>query len=96
MYGWPCLLPALLSFTGRAESFILLEWFNKKMPNWSYLIARFVSAMGSWLDASNLRNRVYKIEEENEMLRIALQDIQRMDPDGRIGWYAREVLERVS
>jgi hypothetical protein len=66
------------------------------MPNWSYLIARLISAMGSWLDASNLRNRVYKIEEENEILRIALQDIQRMDPEGRIGWYAREVLERVN
>lgn len=56
------------------------------MPNWSYLIARLVSAMGSWLDASNLRNRVYRLQQENELLRVALDDIRRMDPEGRLGW----------
>jgi hypothetical protein len=64
------------------------------MPNWSYLIARLISAIGSWLDASNLRNRVCKLQQENELLRVALEDIQRMDPEGRMGWYARQVLER--
>ncbi len=64
------------------------------MPNWSYLIARLISAIGSWLDASNLRNRVYRLQEENELLRVALDDIQRMDPEGRLGWYAREALQR--
>ena len=66
------------------------------MPNWSYLIARLISAIGSWLDASNLRNRVYQLEEENELLRTALEDVQRMDPEGRIGWYAKESLDQVS
>jgi hypothetical protein len=65
------------------------------MPNWSYLIARLISAVGSWLDASNLRNRTYKLKEENELLRVALSDIQRMDPGGRIGKYAEEALQRV-
>ncbi len=65
------------------------------MPDWSYLFARLISAMGSWLDASNLRNRVYRLEEEKAMLTVALQDIQRMDPEGRIGWYAKEALERI-
>ena len=64
------------------------------MPNWSYLIARLISAVGSWLDASNLRNRVYMLQQENELLRVALDDIQRMDPEGRLGWYARQALER--
>ncbi len=64
------------------------------MPNWSYLIARLISAIGSWLDASNLRNRVYRLQQENELLRVALDDIQRMDSEGRLGWYAREELER--
>ncbi len=64
------------------------------MPNWSYLIARLISAIGSWLDASNLRNRVYRLQQENELLRVALDDIQRMDPEGRLGWYAREALQR--
>ncbi len=64
------------------------------MPNWSYLIARLISAVGSWLDASNLRNRVYLLEQQNELLRVALDDITRMDPEGRIGWYAQQAIER--
>ena len=51
--------------------------------NLSYLIARFISALGSWLDSSNLRNRVYKLHNENEILRVALDDIQRMEPNSR-------------
>ena len=51
--------------------------------NLSYLIARFISALESWLDASNLRNRVYKLQNENEILRVALDDIQRMEPNSR-------------
>ncbi|MBT8553775.1 hypothetical protein G6683_08520 [Polynucleobacter paneuropaeus] len=66
------------------------------MPNWSYLIARLISAIGSWLDASNLRNRVYQLDEENEILRTALEDVQRMDPEGRIGWYAKETLDYIA
>ena len=50
--------------------------------------------MGSWLDASNLRNRVYALEQQNELLRVALDDIARMDPEGRIGWYAQQAIER--
>ena len=64
------------------------------MPDFSLLIARLVSAIASWLDAGNLRNRVYRLEEKNAMLRIALEDVQRMDPEGRIGLYAKDVLER--
>ena len=63
--------------------------------NWSYLTARLISAIASWLDASNLRNRVYRLEEEKVILVTALQDIQRMDPEGRIGWYASETLDLV-
>jgi len=65
------------------------------MPNWGYFLARLLSAIGSWLDASNLRNRVYKLEQENELMRVALEDIQRMDAEGRIGWIAQETLENV-
>ncbi len=64
------------------------------MPNWSYLIARLISAVGSWLDASNLRNRVYALEQQNELLRVALDDIARMDPEGRLGWYAQQAIAR--
>ena len=65
------------------------------MINWSYLIARFISAVGSWLDASNLRNRVYRLESEREIMRTALDDIRRMDPEGHIGWYAKSTLDKL-
>jgi hypothetical protein len=65
------------------------------MINWSWLVARFISAVGSWLDASNLRNRVYQLQEEREIMYTALTDIQRMDPDGHIGWYAKTTTDRI-
>lgn len=65
------------------------------MINWSTLFAKLVSMLMSWADASNLRNRVYRAEQKNEMLRIGLEDIQRMDPEGRMGWYAKTVLDKV-
>jgi hypothetical protein len=66
------------------------------MINWSVLVARFISMLMSWMDASNLRNRVYQLEETNEIMRTALEDIQRMDAEGRVGWYAKSVLDRIS
>jgi hypothetical protein len=63
------------------------------MINWSWLIARLISAVGSWLDASNLRNRVYQLQEECEIMQTALEDIQRMDPEGHIGWYAKQTID---
>jgi hypothetical protein len=65
------------------------------MPNWGYFVAKLLSAIGSWLDAGNLRNRVYQLQNENELMRIALEDIQRMDAEGRIGWIAQETLHNV-
>ena len=65
------------------------------MINWSWLIARLISAIGSWIDASNLRNQVYKLQEENEIMKTSLEDIQRMDPEGRLGWHAKRTIEQV-
>ena len=65
------------------------------MINWSWLIARFISAIGSWLDASNLRNRVYKLQQENEIMRTSLEDIQRMDSEGRMGWHAKRTIDQI-
>ena len=65
------------------------------MPNWGVFFGRVLGALGSWRDASNLRNRVYQLQEENDIMRIALEDIQRMDAEGRIGWIAQETLHNV-
>ena len=65
------------------------------MINWSYLIAKFISTIASWLDAGNLRNRVYKLQEENEIMKVALDDIRRMDSEGRMGWHAKRTLDQI-
>ena len=51
------------------------------MIDWSYLVARLVSAVGSWIDSSNLRNRVYKMAEEAEIMMTALEDIELMSKE---------------
>jgi predicted KAP-like P-loop ATPase len=65
------------------------------MINWSWLIARLVSAIGSWIDASNLRNRVYKMAEEAEIMMTALEDIERMSREENIKKYAQKAIETV-
>jgi hypothetical protein len=63
--------------------------------NWGVVVAKILSMIMSWADASNLRNRVYRAEQQMELMRVGLEDIQRMDPEGRLGWYAKQVLDRV-
>ena len=65
------------------------------MIDWSYLVARLVSAIGSWIDSSNLRNKVYKQAEEAEIMMTALEDIERMSREDNIKRYARKVIETV-
>jgi len=65
------------------------------MIDWSALFAKLISMIMSWADASNLRNRVYKLEEENEIMRTALDDIRRMDVEGRMGWHAKRTLDQL-
>ena len=65
------------------------------MIDWSYLIARLVSAVGSWIDSSNLRNKVYKQAEEAEIMMTALEDIERMSREDNIKKYARTAIEIV-
>ena len=54
------------------------------MVNWSALVARFVSMLLSWMAASNLRDRVYTLQDRVDTLCIALEDIERMTPDPKI------------
>ena len=65
------------------------------MIDWSYLVARLISAIGSWIDSSNLRNRVYKMAEESEILMTALEDIERMSNEDKIKRYARNAIDTV-
>ena len=65
------------------------------MINWSWFIARLVSAIGSWIDSSNLRNRVHKMAEESEIMMTALEDIERMSKEKNIKQYARKAINTV-
>ena len=65
------------------------------MIDWSWLIARLVSAIGSWIDSSNLRNRVYKMAEESEIMMTALEDIERMSREEHIKKYAQKAIQTV-
>jgi hypothetical protein len=62
---------------------------------WSMVIAKVLTTVMSWLDAGNLRNRVYKMAEEAEILMTALEDIERMDHGGKISQYARRAIDTV-
>lgn len=65
------------------------------MIDWGHLIGKLVGAIMSWLDASNLRNRCYKMSEEAEIMMTALEDIARMDKDGKMGEYATRAIRLV-
>jgi len=64
------------------------------MINWAWLIAKLISTAASWLDASNLRNRVYQLENDKEIMRTALEDIQRMS-SGTVKDYAAKTLKKI-
>lgn len=65
------------------------------MHTWSLVISRLLSMLLSWAQAGNLRTQMYILKEQNELLRTALEDIQRMDSDGRMGWLAKTILDKV-
>ena len=65
------------------------------MIDWSWLVAKLISMIGSWLDTGNLRNRVYKMAEEAEIMMTALEDIERMSSEEKIKRYARSAIDTV-
>lgn len=65
------------------------------MIDWSYIAARLFTTIASWLDAGNLRNRVYKMAEEAEIMMTALEDIERMSQEPNIKQYARKAIDTV-
>lgn len=65
------------------------------MIDWSYLAAKLFTTVASWIEAGNLRNRVYKMSEEAEIMMTALEDIARMDREGRMGKFAQRAIDTV-
>jgi len=62
---------------------------------WSIIIGKILTTVMSWADAGNLRNRMYKMAEEAEILMTALEDIERMSTESKIKQYARKAIDTV-
>lgn len=65
------------------------------MIEFSRLLARLMSGIMSIVDASNLRNRVYSIQTEHELMWTALDDIARMHRDHASGAMAKRTLDQI-
>lgn len=63
------------------------------MEIWALIISKGISAILSWIDAANLRNRVYQLTEQREILLTALDDVARVDADQLGGKIARNTLD---
>jgi hypothetical protein len=65
------------------------------MIDWSYLVSKLFTTVASWIDAGNLRNKMYKQAEEAEIMMTALEDIERMSSEVKIKQYARKAIDTV-
>lgn len=59
----------------------------------SKLILKIISIFLS--QSKTLREQYFEIKEEHEIIWTALDDISRMDRDGKMGQYAKKVLEKL-
>jgi len=59
------------------------------------IIAKILTTVMSWVDAGNLRNKMYQQAEEAEIMMTALEDIERMSSEDRIKQYARKAMNTV-
>jgi hypothetical protein len=51
------------------------------MIDWSFFVSKLVTTIASWIDAGNLRNKMYQHAEEAEIMMTALEDIERMSTE---------------
>jgi hypothetical protein len=65
------------------------------MEFWAKVIAKLITSIMSIMDASNLRNRMYELKDEHEIMWTALDDIARMYPDSDGGQYAKRTLNKI-
>ena len=65
------------------------------MIDWGAILGKFVSMIMSWMQAGNLRNRMYLMAEEVEIMMTALEDIERMSTELKIKHYARTAIDTV-
>jgi hypothetical protein len=62
---------------------------------WGMILGKILTTVMSWADAGNLRNKMYKMAEEAEIMMTALEDIERMSKEEHIKKYAHKVIETI-
>jgi hypothetical protein len=62
---------------------------------WSIIVGKILTTVMSWIDAGNLRNKLYQQAEEAEIMMTALEDIERMSTETNIKRYARSAIDTV-
>ena len=62
---------------------------------WSIIIGKILTTVMSWVDAGNLRNKMFQQAEEAEIMMTALEDIERMSTEAKIKQYARTAINTV-
>ena len=62
---------------------------------WSIIIGKILTTVMSWLDAGNLRTKMFQQAEEAEIMMTALEDIERMSREEHIKKYARKAIETI-
>lgn len=63
---------------------------------WTKIFPRVLSGIMSILQASNLRNTMFQMKDEHELMWTALDDIARMHPEHRAGQDARRILDKIT
>jgi hypothetical protein len=62
---------------------------------WGIILGKILTTVMSWADAGNLRNRMFLMAEEAEIMMTALEDIERMSKEEHIKKYAHKVIETI-
>ena len=62
---------------------------------WGIIIGKILTTVMSWVDAGNLRNKMFQQAEEAEIMMTALEDIERMSREEHIKKYARKAIETI-
>lgn len=65
------------------------------MELWIKIMGQFLTSIMSLVDSSNLRNRLYEIKEEHEIMWTALSDMERMYRNTPAGDYAEKTLKLI-
>lgn len=65
------------------------------MEFWAKVIARVITSIMSVADATSLRDRMYELKDEHEIMWTTLDDIARMHRDHPSRQYARKILSKL-